>query len=202
MTDSQILLPGCSSATTTKAFQPRHQRTARSAGCADRVRLREKCHTADRWSARDGSVGRAAERMPMATSCVDLEGRTTPRYTTIYDAARQALRRANRRRRENSDPDSVPSAAHEAGRGLPVVRRADLRPETRPARRRAQTSSGLSASGEGWDGSLHDERDGPRWRSRTADGESHDRNSGGRSFEAGDLRSWRKNSRSSMSSAR
>ena len=83
----------------------------------------------------------------------DLDGRTTPRYTTIYDAAAKLYGDDS----EDSDSDALPPAAHEAGRGLPAVRGADLRPEARQTRRRAQTPAGLPAPGEGRDGSLHDE---------------------------------------------
>ena len=89
---------------------------------------------------------------------VDLEGRTTPRYTTIYDAAHEALRQAARRRGEDPDPDPLPSAAHDAGGGLPALRGADLRPEARQARGRAEAAARLPAPGEGRDGGLHHER--------------------------------------------
>jgi hypothetical protein len=58
---------------------------------------------------------------------VDIDGRTTPRYTTIYDAALRLVRPQGRRRGEDPHPGVVPSAAHGPGGGLPAVRGADLR---------------------------------------------------------------------------
>ena len=82
----------------------------------------------------------------------DLEGRTTPRYTTIYDAAAKLYVQQPATKRKIPIPTLVPPAAHEAGRGLPAVRGADLRAETRQARGRAQAAAGVPAPGEetGW----------------------------------------------------
>ena len=66
--------------------------------------------------------------VPLAEPLTDANGNIVRRSGRTHDAAlhddlrcgAEALRRANRRRRENPDPGFVPSAAHDAGGGLPV----------------------------------------------------------------------------------
>ena len=117
---------------------------------------------------------------------VDLEGRTTPRYTTIYDAARKLY--VEQIGDEEKIP--IPILCHQphmtpvAVCRLCIVQIYGQKRGRRAAERKLLP--GLSASSEGWNGSLHDERDGSRWRSRPANSESADRNVGDRSFEAGE----------------
>jgi len=75
----------------------------------------------------------------------DMEGKTTPRYTTIYDAAMKLY---------------GDEAAHDTGRGLPSLRCPNLRTEARQTRGRTQAAARLSAPRERRDGSVYHERAG------------------------------------------
>ena len=117
---------------------------------------------------------------------VDLEGRTTPRYTTIYDAARKLY--VEQIGDEEKIP--IPILCHQphmtpvAVCRLCIVQIYGQKRGRRAAERKL--AARLSAPGQRWNGSLHDERGGSRWRSRSANGEGADRIVGDRSFEAGE----------------
>ena len=112
---------------------------------------------------------------------MDLQGRTTPRYTTIYDAARRLYVK------EIGDEKKIPIPVlcHQPHmRPVAVCRlsyRSDLRPETRSQGSRAQ-----SYSRPAWQ---HEVKEGMEvftmnalwagWRTRARDGESDDRVTGG-----------------------
>ena len=97
---------------------------------------------------------------------LDIDGRTTPRYTTIYDAAVRLY--VKQPGDEAQIP--IPVLCHQPHMTPVAVCRlcvVQVYGQKRGKRRgRAEAAAGVPAPGEGRDGSLHDERRRPRRRAR------------------------------------